>query len=288
MTIFGLTTREFASAFWLAVLLGVAVSKREIRNSLARVVKSALHHKILIPVVLLALYVGAVVWALERIGFWDRALLKDTLIWFAVVGVILPFSFVTGKYEDRVLARLAKESVGVLIVVEFLIVTYTFPLPAELVLLPLITFIAMMDVMAESKAEYASVKKLTGTILALFGLTVASIAIRHAIADYRILGTSDTLHQFLLPIALSLSLAPYIYVLLLYVVAEDIFIRVGLGKDVPNSLRWYAVLAILRHVGPRSDRARAFFRAHVGELLAARNRADIDSLLLDASIRPHV
>ena len=286
MTILDLTTREFATAFWLVALLGFAVSKRKIRGSLCAVLKSALHRKILVPVILLALYIGAVVWALEWIGLWERALLKDTLVWFALVGVILPFSFVTGKYEERILARLTKESIGVLIVVEFLIATYTFPLPVELVLLPGVTFIGMMDVMAESKPEYAAVKKLTGTVLALFGFTVAAIAIRHAIVDYRTLGTSGTLHQFLLPIALSLSLGPYIYVLLLYVVAEDIFIRVGLGKAVPNSLKWYALIAIVRYVGLRPHSLRAFFRTHVGELLGARSRADIDSMFLAASPRP--
>jgi hypothetical protein len=288
VTILGLSTREPATAFWLMVFLGFAISRSDVRSSLGNVIKSALHLKILLPVLLLALYVGAVVWVLKGIGFWTRSLLKDTLVWFALVGVVLPFSFVTGRYDGNVLARLAKETVGVLIVIEFLISTFTFPLPVELVLLPAITFIALIDVVAESKPEYARVKKLTRTVLALFGFAVATLAIRRAMADYRTLETPDTLRQFLLPIVLSLSLAPYVYILLLYVAAEEIFIRVGLGKDVPNSVRWHAVIGIFRLVGLRPQRVKAFWRAHAVDLLAATSVAEIDSLLRSASKQKHV
>jgi hypothetical protein len=239
--------------------------------------KSAVH-KILIPVVLLAGYVGVVVWLLEEVGFWNRSLLKDTLVWFMLVGVVLPFSFVTGKYSDGILDRLMKESIGVLIIVEFLISTYTFPLPVELVIVPIITFLAMMDAVAESKAEYAPAKKLTGCVLSLFGLVVATIAVRHAILDYRTLETVDTVRQFLLPLVLSLSLGPYIYLLLLYVVGEDIFTRVGLGKDPPSSVRWYAVFRVFRYVGLRPRRAREFWRIHAMDLLNATTRSEIDSI----------
>lgn len=269
-------------AFWLAVAVATvsvfAVRNAELRKAFAGVIHAALQLQILIPVVLLGLYCLAVVYSLRAIGVWTPRLLKDTLLWFALVGIVLPFSFVSGKYKVGIIETLLKEAIGILIVVEFVVATYTFSLLAELLLIPAATRIGILDVVAESKSEFAPVKKLTGWALATLGLTLAALAIKSASRDPNFL-SAENLSAFFLPVFLSLSLAPFIYLLLVYVLAQDIAIRVGLGKKLPKSVRWYAAYRLFRVAGLNPVTVRARWQSHVTDLWSVTSRDEIDGVI---------
>ncbi len=136
MTIFN--NRELASGLWLAAFLIWALSYQPVRQSLRNLMAAALKWKILVPVGLIALYTTATVSGLNAVGFWTQALFKDTVLWFLISGLAFAFELVTEGGGEGILKRAVTGSVKIVIVIEFLVGAYTFPLPVELILVPFV------------------------------------------------------------------------------------------------------------------------------------------------------
>lgn len=271
--------REIATGIWLLLFLAFALSKSRVRGAFLRLIPSVFEPKVIVPVALLILYVVVVVWGLSRFGLWSPGLIKDTTIWFASTGLVVPFSFVTGKYEGKVFPQLARDSFTIIIVIEFLVATYTFSLPIELVLIPFLAVVAMIDVVAKREEKYAAIVKLTSGIQFAFGAIVLTLAVSNAAAAFQELRALDTLRQLLLPAVLSMSLVPFTYLLLSYADFETLFLRLGLGSELDPGVGWYAKRRLIQHLRLNPYRARDFVRAHALELMRVRTRADIDALL---------
>jgi hypothetical protein len=274
----GFSSREIASAFWLCAFLLWGFSHEKVRKGSVDVLLAAAQVKIAVPVLLLVLYVGSVVAALSFTGAWTTDLVKDTLLWFAFSGLIFPFSFVTGKYEGRILPQLIKDAVSVLVLLEFLVGTYTFPLILELIVLPVITIVALLGAFAETSKGHPSVAKLMGALQMLFGLVVLSSALHKAAGDFGTLTTLASLCQLMLPVFLSLSLAPFTYMLLAYVNYENLFIRLRFHVVDP-AVRRYAKRRIALHLRFNPHRVKQFQRDRSLELLSVQTKDDVDRLL---------
>lgn len=276
--IWGFSTREFATGLWLLVFLGWAFTHPPVRRSAWQVVKAFVTPKIFLPVVAVAAYTALVVGALELVGLWEPALLKDTILWFVLAGGVSVFSAMAGKEDESLFRVLVVENIKVLVFIEFLVNLYTFSLLAELVLIPTLAFVGVMDAVAERDPAHEQVSRLLKSVQALVGLTILYFAGSAAAHDLRVLGTTDTLIQVSLPVILSLALVPAAFLLRLYSSYEQLFIRFRMGsaKD-PNVIR-YAKAKLIRHVGLRPRVARNFLRKHALDLIGLRSREDVDAL----------
>src|SRR5688572_19175910 len=273
------STREIAAAAWCAVFLTWAFAHRTVRSSFADLLLAAATPKIAAPVMVLVGYIIGITWVLHAIGFWTTDLLKETLIWALCSGIILPFSIVTGKYEGAVLPRLLRDSVAVIVLLEFLVATYTFSLVVELLILPVMTVIVVMNTIADGKKEYAAVAKVTSFLQTAFGLTVAVTALTKAIGGFEALGNWSTGKLLVLPVALTAALAPFTYVLLLYSNVEQLLLRLQLAHDLEPEARSYARRRILLHVRLSPHRAQRLLDRGALALISLRTRTDVDALL---------
>ena len=142
--------REIATALWLIVFIAWAMGKVDIRKSLAGVVRAFFRFKILVFVCPMLLYVAVVVTLLATIGFWKIYLLKDTIVWFCVVAIAMVMRFVTSEDSEKILLKVLSDNIKIIIFIEFLVNTYTFSLPAELVILPVVALVAALDAVASA------------------------------------------------------------------------------------------------------------------------------------------
>lgn len=276
MTLFN--DREIATAIWLSVFLAFALSKKPIREALLNAVKAFFHWKILTSVVFMILYAVGIVWLLYVANLWTAALLKDTIVWF-FSGMVLAFSFLTSHDDEKVFSRIVSGSVKIVVILEFLVSTYTFSLPVELLLIPFATVIAMMDVVAKADPKYSSVARLTTGLQVLIGVAVLAVAVVKAVADFSSLQTIDTIRQVLLAPVLSVLFVPLIYLLLLYAKYESLFIRLGMGSEMDRAVKRYAKWRLISHLGISVQKVGAFARAHALDLMRIRSKEDIDRLL---------
>ena len=152
MTLFN--NREIATAIWLLVTLVFALSKHPIRKSMLDVVKTLFQPKLLFCIGFMILYTASLVAALNAANFWTMSLLKDTILWFCFAGVVLAFRFVMATNNVNVFSTIVVDNIKVILVFEFFINTYTFSLPVELVIIPCLSLLAIVDVVASTDEKH--------------------------------------------------------------------------------------------------------------------------------------
>ena len=224
------------------------------------------------------LYVATVVWGLHAVGFWTFGLLKVTVLWFFTSALVVALNFTTITGEKSVFAAVFVDNVKGILLVEFLINRYTFPLIVELVLIPVSAFVAGLDAFAQRKEEYADVAKLIKWTQAILGFVILALAISSAVADFSNLRSFDTARLILTPPLLSLLLVPFIYLLIVYATYERLFTNLKVGPEKDASVKSYAKRQLVINLQLDLRNIRAFLRGHGRKLIRVRTRSDVDTL----------
>jgi hypothetical protein len=271
--------RELATAIWLLVFAVWALRKSEVRRSIGGVFRAFWRFKIVVPVCLMTIYITAIVVLLERIGMWEVGLLKDTIVWFFAGAMVMMVRFATADDTENIFRKILTDSIKIVILLEFLVNTYTFPLIVELILVPLFTFITMIDVVANMKEEHAIVAKLTKGIQVIAGFVILGIAVNRAFADFQNLKSLDTFRSITLAPLLSVLMFPFIYIMLVISKYELMFIRLKLGREKSRSLKRYARRRIIMHAGLSLKRIQHLLGNHVIDLMHIEKESDVDSFL---------
>ena len=274
--------REIATAFWLLVLAVWALRKADIRNSIVGAARAFCHFKILASVCLMLLYVTGAVSLLDAIGIWKVDLLKDTIVWFCVGAMAMMIRFATADNTDNVFQKILADSIKVVILLEFLVNTYTFPLVVELIVVPLITFIAMIDAVASMEEEYSMMAKLIKGIQTIIGFVILGIAINRAVTDFQNLRSVDTFRSIALAPLLSALMFPFIYIMLVISQYELVFLRLDFGVDKARGLKRYARRRIIMYAGLSLTRLQYLLRNHLVDLMHVKTKSDVDRFLHQA------
>lgn len=271
-------SREIATACWLTIGLAWMLSKAPFRKSLWGLVGKFFCCQILCPVCVMALYASASVFPLAAVGLWRSSLLKDTIVWFCASAMPMAMRLVTSK-DDDVFWKVIAENFRVVILLEFLVNTYTFSLPAELVLVPAITWIVMVNAYASPYKQHAGMAKLTQILQALFGSGILGIAGVRAFSDLKTLGSMVTLRSVALAPLLSLLFIPCLYALGLTSRYNEVFVRLNLGGEKDPGVKRYARRRIVAYVRLSMKKLRLLLRDHAGDLVRIRTEDDVDRLL---------
>jgi hypothetical protein len=228
------------------------------------------------------LYILGIVAAIKALGFWQADLLKDTILWFCFAPLAMMLRFATAANSRHPFRKVVKENLRIVILLEFLVNTYTFALIVELILVPLVTIIAMIDVFARMKDEHASVAILTTWVQAVLGLTILGIAIGRAIANWQNIGSLATLRSVTIAPLLSLSMLPFMYLMLVFLKYELVFLRLNLGADKAVELKGYARSRIMFYANLRLKRLEHLLDNHAVDLMHVQTQADVDEIILNA------
>jgi hypothetical protein len=262
-----LTDRELASFFWLGLVGVWALSHPDIRKRLGAVLRAALHPKLLIPLLVYAAYLAALVFGARRIGLWNPNLTKDTTIWFLGSGVALVFSINVAS-EDGFFAHAVWRALGVGAFLEFYLNLVALPLLWELVLQPILMILVLLSAAAGTNPSYKPVKAGLNGLLALIGGSLIIITGGQLVHDWASLDGPQVLRRLFLPGWLTLGAFPFIYGLSLYSNYEIAFMRIGFAtKDARARRRAKIALLIGLHIRNRS--VHSFVGAWVDRLASA-------------------
>ena len=274
--------REVATAIWL-VLFGVwALGKADIRRSVAALVRTSCRVKIIIPFFLMALYTAAMAVLLAAVSLWNTSLLKDTIVWFCVSAVAMMMRFVTSRDPGDIFHKVVVDNLKVILVLEFLVNTYTFPLVVELILVPALTLVAMVGAYADHDEKNLAVSKFIKGIQVIVGLVILAIVVSRAVSDLQDLSSVDTVRKIVLAPVLSLLLSPFLYAAVLLSHYEQVFLRLNLGRDKDAKLKRHTRWRICGHAGFSLRRLQNLLRNHVAEIMHLETELDIDRLLTNA------
>jgi len=134
MSIFN--TREIAIGIWVTLFFVWALTQPSIRESLSKVLFILTKKVILIPLALMAGYIGFMVWGLNKLGLWEVSQLKNTILWSGSVAFVSLIRLNDIANNPDYFKTTLKDNLRLITILEFVVGFYTFPLWSELLLVP--------------------------------------------------------------------------------------------------------------------------------------------------------
>lgn len=241
--------REIATGVWLVALIAFAACFKVVRTSFAPIPKAVL--PILLPLILSFIPTTLVVWLLAYLNLWDLSVLKETIYWVIGTGIIMFGKFNSVKDLKSLYKQTAKETLALVIVLEFIVWLYVFPLWAELLFVPSVTFIVLLATVAKyMKTDGIKLtrKVLNGTQV-FIGFVVMLFAFIGFARSPEALFTFKNLELFLLPIILSSTYVPSVYFIALYSKYELVFNRINYPMELSRKSKRSIELAAIRRCG---------------------------------------
>jgi len=274
-----LSTREIALLIWGAIFLIWALTVPGVRSSLLGLFRSAFHWKLVTPIAVVILYLMAVVWGLHLIHFWTPELLKDTIVWGLFSGIALAFSAISMDAKAPTWRRVLADQAKAIVLIEYVLDTYTFILWAELLFVPALVFLSMLDAAARMDERHKLTAKLTGFFLTMIGIAILCLAFHNVLSDTEAFSILGVMRELLLPPVLSLALLPIVHVFFLISAYEQVFLVLRIGPVKNQSVIRYAKLRFFQGLGIRPNLVRSFLQRKRMALISATTKADIDDLL---------
>jgi hypothetical protein len=208
-----LNTREVAALVWFGLLaigfVAAPLTRRHVPQLLQALVKSS----ILVPFATMVVYVAAVVAGAWWLGVWEWGLLKDTLVWFITTAVVLFFNLNAAMTDRGFFRRAATQTLEFSILAQFLLGLFPLSLPVEFFLQGFVAFLAIISVFSQAKPDLLAAKRVADAILVGIGLVLVVLAVVDAATTWDTLKPVELLEQFFLPVVLTLTVLPFIYVL---------------------------------------------------------------------------
>lgn len=197
---------------------------KAIRKSIRGIFRVFFVKSILITFFLFLVYVAIVVFGLFKLGFWEWSLLKDTIFWTFGFAIVLVFRSNTIKRISD-FKPILKDAVKWTIIVEFLVAFYTFSLTTELIILPILVFIGMLQAYSDTDEKYSQVSKILKNTLSIVGLGILGYVAYKTFYQGGELITIGNVKSLILPIILTALFIPFVYLLSLLMIYENLFVR---------------------------------------------------------------
>lgn len=219
------------------------------------------------------------VFLLTFLPFWKWLYVKDIAIWVLFAGVPVCNKAIGKEIDEHYFRDIFFYNIKFAVLVEFIISTFTFSLISELLILPAITFLALLDAIAGAKPEYSLVKKSTTFLLIFAGLSVLAFSLKEAVDSYQTLGTIDLLVSFCVPIVFSALYIPFAYGFAIYAKYEVLFIRMGFKEPKDKKVKRSHRIAVLSVCKLSYKKIIEFEREYVKNMYVSMEQIEFDNLI---------
>lgn len=274
-----LSTREWATLIWGCIFMLYVLCHREIRKSLWNVIVIFFDKKLRILWEIILLYVLTITMVFCYLPIWENIYIKDIIIWFLFSGLIYCMNAVSSEADETYIKKILKDNLKFTMILEFFMSTFTFNIWIELAIIPVITIITVMNVIAERKEEYKSVHKLLDSILAIAGFWIFYETIKIGINEYKQLNIINTLVSFMIPIVYLILIIPLEYILELYSKYEVLFLRMTFKEEEDKRIRLHHRTAIFRECNFSVRKILLFQREYMIQMYALMKEDEFNQLM---------
>jgi hypothetical protein len=201
---------------------------------------------------------------------------KDAVFWFVFVGLNVAFSGVTAPDGVTHFKSLIRQQLSLTVLLEFLLNTYVFSLPVELLIVPIFTGLALIQAVSGITVGTERVGKAAGCMQGFIGAVILGFVVHRLVVDLGSVQWGATLREFSLPPIMTLAAIPFSFLFVVMVRYELLFVRIG-TSDL--SLRRQAQYRMLRRLGLNLRAIERFMHDHTSDLVGMRTEADLNRLL---------
>jgi hypothetical protein len=255
------------------------VARADTRGPAIRVIQALAQRLILLSLAGLAAWVVLVTLIGSRLGLWSPDLIKDTAIWFVTFAAVRMFRMGSVGKDRHPFREVILDPLAATALVEFITNVYVFPLLVEILVVPFVTLLGLLAVVAGyQKPPY--VKGIANGTLGTIGIGILGFSVFELVRNWSTLDLTHEIRLLILPVWLTIGTVPYLYVMSLLAGYEAAFLRIGFAS--PNRrITWRSRLAMFTVLHVRT-RAVANFRAPwIGRLSEAVTLAQARTVLVD-------
>ena len=274
-----LSTREWATLIWGCIFMLYVLCHREIRKSLWNVIVIFFDKKLRILWEIILLYVLTITMVFCYLPIWENIYIKDIIIWFLFSGLIYCMNAVSSEADETYIKKILKDNLKFTMILEFFMSTFTFNIWIELAIIPVITIITVMNVIAERKEEYKNVHKLLDSVLAIAGFWIFYETIKIGINEYKQLNIINTLVSFIIPIAYLILIIPLEYALELYSKYELLFSRMTFKEEKDKKTKIRHRVAVICSCRISVRRVLLFQREYMGRMYVKMKDNEFEKLI---------
>lgn len=275
-----LSNRELALLIWIALFVIFVLSRDKdgtVRKALRSLASAFISRKIIAIFSWAMLWIVISIQGLAWLGLWSLENLKGTLIWAVTFAFVTIFDANRITDEATYFGKTLRDVLNATVVVAYFAEMYSFSLVAELVITPLLLFVALMAAVSERKPESTLVHGFAQGVLVVAGLGFIAYSTYRAVTEFDSFATMANFKDFLIPVALSLAFLPFLYamsVLLTYERAGTVLRITMKDPSLSRYAMWQAALRFrldlngLRRWKRNVLIARASSREAIRELIA--------------------
>lgn len=274
-----LSTREWATLIWGCIFMLYVLCHREIRKSLWNVIVIFFDKKLRILWEIILLYVLTITMVFCYLPIWENIYIKDIIIWFLFSGLIYCMNAVSSEADETYIKKILKDNLKFTMILEFFMSTFTFNIWIELAIIPVITIITVMNVIAERKEEYKNVHKSLDSVLAIAGFWIFYETIKIGINEYKQLNIINTLVSFIIPIAYLILIIPLEYALELYSKYELLFLRMTFKEEKDKKTKIRHRVAVISSCRISVRRVLLFQREYMGRMYVKMKDNEFEKLI---------
>ena len=274
-----LSTREWATLIWGCIFMLYVLCHREIRKSLWNVIVIFFDKKLRILWEIILLYVLTITMVFCYLPIWENIYIKDIIIWFLFSGLIYCMNAVSSEADETYIKKILKDNLKFTMILEFFMSTFTFNIWIELAIIPVITIITVMNVIAERKEEYKNVHKSLDSVLAIAGFWIFYETIKIEINEYKQLNIINTLVSFIIPIAYLILIIPLEYALELYSKYELLFLRMTFKEEKDKKTKIRHRVAVICSCRISVRRVLLFQREYMGRMYVKMKDNEFEKLI---------
>lgn len=277
------STRELATAFWVGAILiavGMAiVTNKKIRQGFIGVLKCFFNRKLRKLWEIYFLYIGIITLMFSRSPIWKNIYLKDIILWTLFSGLTICMNAVAGEADEKYISKVLKDNIRFTVVTEFLLSTFTFSFWVELIIIPIMTAITLLDVVAAQKSETVAVHKLLQSVIAFIGLCLVFQTVKVGIREYRELNMVDTLVSFFIPMVYLLFVTPLEYVFELYSKYEMLFVRMCFKEPRDKKVKRKRHLKVIKACGLSVRKIILFQKQCIPRMYVSMSDSEFEALI---------
>lgn len=274
-----LSTREWATLIWGCIFMLYVLCHREIRKSLWNVIVIFFDKKLRILWEIILLYVLTIIMVFCYLPIWENIYIKDIIIWFLFSGLIYCMNAVSSEADETYIKKILKDNLKFTMILEFFMSTFTFNIWIELAIIPVITIITVMNVIAERKEEYKNVHKSLDSVLAIAGFWIFYETIKIGINEYKQLNIINTFVSFIIPIAYLILIIPLEYALELYSKYELLFLRMTFKEEKDKKTKIRHRVAVICSCRISVRRVLLFQREYMGRMYVKMKDNEFEKLI---------
>lgn len=227
------SSREIATLAWTGVILFFVLRSKVLREGLLAIFEVIFCRPIIKWSSFMLIYVGFACYGFHLLGAWSVSEIKPTILWLLSAGLYMVYHVVRERPNPSCLiGGVFRDGFNIAVILEFFVSSYTFSVYVELLLVPVAGFLAFISTPPKTDDPRAAIAvKFANSALSCIGLFILIRAMTMTLLEWSDFWSIQTAHSFLIPIALSLSFLPFLWIVQVHTAYEHSFSRLGVYSN---------------------------------------------------------